>query len=44
MRDAEHAFMDDLDRFDERERRQRFLRRMEHKLHAKERLAWRGWQ
>lgn len=35
------AFMDTFDRGDERERRQRFIRRMEHKLHAKERLAWR---
>ena len=37
------AFMDGFDRIDEHQRRQRFLRRMEHKLHAKERLASR-WQ
>jgi hypothetical protein len=32
-----HTLMDNFDKWDNRERRQRFLRRMEHKLNAKER-------
>ncbi len=32
----EDAFMENFDKWDNRERRERFLRRMEHKLNAKE--------
>ncbi len=32
----EDALMESFDKWDSRERRQRFLRRMEHKLNAKE--------
>ena len=32
----EEALMESFDKWDNRERRQRFLRRMEHKLNAKE--------
>jgi hypothetical protein len=32
----EDALMESFDKWDNRERRQRFLRRMEHKLNAKE--------
>lgn len=37
----EDALMESFDKWDNRERRQRFLRRMEHKLNSKEhRLAY----
>lgn len=36
MRYDEDAMMETFDKWDDRARRQRFLRRMEHKLNAKE--------
>jgi hypothetical protein len=40
----EDAFMENFDKWDDQDRRDRFLKRMEHKLNAKERQYGRNYR